>query len=945
MRLLTRAGRIALALLLPGALLSSVPRPTAGSVEAGSVNPGTTLARDLCLTVALGDAAAAECGDLRLAHALPSARTLDRARTPVLLYNSQHARPYPLVAAHVTLGWGTVNLRRVEATLYVNGAPRAQRTYPGDQWPDEGAARVVLGYGHDSREGSNWHAYRLRIVARYGASGAPEESADTLSATGELVVVNRASSPFGAGWWLAGYERLRLDGQGRPALWIGGDGSTRRYARVDSTRWVAPSLDRPDTLVLDPAENVFARLLPGGVRVLFDRRGRHVATVNRLGHRTRFEHDAGGYLQRLLLPAPEGAPERAYRFVYDAATRKLARVEAPGAGATPRIMRLFGDGVRVDSIEDPDAFRVRFAYDTTSPTRITARKNKRGHATTFAYDSAGKVQGSFLAMDVGEDVRWTLRAQESQGFAAPARADGAHTWLDGPREGVSDTTRFWLGRWGEPDSILDALGHKTVLARTDLRFPALVTEVRHPNGFVERAAYTARGNLATQTQVAPYAPEDPADAVTTYAYGDPLWPDFVTRITLPQGEVTEVGYDAAGNRIWQQAGASPDTARRVRFSYNALGLAESVLSPANRATGARDSPHYDALGNLVTVVTRRGYAIIVGYDALGRMTERRLPEVLYPSRAEGIPSRAATGTPSCGAQGTYGEVNHRYPRYPNVPQGHAGDPCAGYLLAAELERFEYDALGNMTLAVNGNARVARSYYPGGALRTDSLHLRTVEGDTAGTPHRYGQRFEYDLDGRRTRAWHPTQLAPSTTGTGNFWVDYTYDGVTGALETVTDPLGYAFTRHYDLEGRVDSLTMRGSPLLPVARTERYAYDADGRLRVHEMSSRGDTLRYRQRAALDARGKLLAAGYEAGPRDSTWAVYSGLGYAVEHHMISRKPFGSTTATYRTDERFRYDPLGNIQEHISTTMEYVGNDAPYTNRTVNFNSYYQGGTARLG
>ncbi|MGD2152747.1 MAG: hypothetical protein PVG79_05725 [Gemmatimonadales bacterium] len=56
------------------------------------VNPGTSVSRGLCLTIALGDAAS-ECGDLRIVHPLPATRTMNRARAPVLLYNRQHAVP------------------------------------------------------------------------------------------------------------------------------------------------------------------------------------------------------------------------------------------------------------------------------------------------------------------------------------------------------------------------------------------------------------------------------------------------------------------------------------------------------------------------------------------------------------------------------------------------------------------------------------------------------------------------------------------------------------------------------------------------------------------------------------------------------------------------------------------------------------------------------------
>ncbi|MDP9349769.1 MAG: hypothetical protein M3P24_11615 [Gemmatimonadota bacterium] len=302
----------------------------APQVTVHDVNPGATVERDLCLTVAMGAGAAAECGDLRLVHALPTVRTLNRARTPVLLYNSQHARPYALVAAHVTLPQGTAGLQRVTATLWVDDRPRARSTWKGDAWPGGGPARIALGYDAQS-DATAMERFVLEVAAVYAS--ATGEIADTTRTTGALAILNRKNSPFGPGWWLAGLEQLLLDPQGNPEVWVGGDGSVRRYAAVPGVkdRWAAPNVDRPDTLIRDGAG--FVRLLPGGVRVRFDGRGRHVATINRLGHETTFAYPSEGRLDRLqTLTVPPAGSGLSYTFLYGADGR-LERVDAPGVQA------------------------------------------------------------------------------------------------------------------------------------------------------------------------------------------------------------------------------------------------------------------------------------------------------------------------------------------------------------------------------------------------------------------------------------------------------------------------------------------------------------------------------------------------------------------------------------------------------------------------------------
>src|SRR5207244_7913486 len=89
--------------------------------------------------------------------------------------------------------------------------------------------------------------------------------------TGTYMIVNRANSPFGAGWWLAGLERLSTG----PMIWVGGDGSARQYTATGIPNlWTALSLDHPDTLKWDGS--YFLRILPHGDTVKFNSQGQHV---------------------------------------------------------------------------------------------------------------------------------------------------------------------------------------------------------------------------------------------------------------------------------------------------------------------------------------------------------------------------------------------------------------------------------------------------------------------------------------------------------------------------------------------------------------------------------------------------------------------------------------------------------------------------------------------
>ena len=173
---------------------------------------------------------------------------------------------------------------------------------------------------------------------------------------------------------------------------------------------LAPNVDRPDTLKFDGG--CYTRFLPGGAQVRFDAQGRHIATVNRLGHTTSFHYNAAGRLDTLTVP-PASAAAR-YVFSYDTTVTpaRLKTVTAPPAGAVARVDTVTVSGGKVTAIRDPDSTTVSFAYDGTVTNRAVSRTDRRGTVTSFAFDAGGKVAGSTVDPG-GLAITTTLRALES----------------------------------------------------------------------------------------------------------------------------------------------------------------------------------------------------------------------------------------------------------------------------------------------------------------------------------------------------------------------------------------------------------------------------------------------------------------------------------------------------------------------------------------------------
>jgi len=605
----------------------STQAPTAPATTAITTvgeNPGTSLARHLCLTVGLSRGMAAECGDLRVGHLLPIVRTINKVRTPALLYTSATAHPYPAVLVTLTRGTGTTAFDSVEGILRINGTQRRRASWTGASLPAGTARQLVLSYDALA-DTTGIYSYAVDVRGFIGGVAQP-----TMTQSGQLVVVNRSASLYGTGWWVAGVERLIVQPDSS-RLWIGGDGSTRRFAKVNATTFVAEGIEFPDTLLYAATPSPrFTRKLPGGTKVRFDNSGFHVATVTRVNDSTVISYVGSGATTRVnTIAIPPAGSGLTYTFAYLAGSNRLDSIAAPqvtGPGGTrSRGVKatLFADG-RLQTLRDPDNNTVTFGYDPTVTRLLTSRTDKRATATTVVYDSARKVSQSTIVMQTVPNVVYGLRHRETQGLnLATSQATlidtaVAYTRLDGPRTDVSDTTVVWLDRFGAPRRIRNALSHHAVIERTDVRFLGLPTGTMALNGFWRRGAYDARGNLAQDTLFNPYGTG--ANPVTAYTWHQ-TW-DAPTQITRPLGDGITMTYDAAnGNRLTQQDGRGAAT--QVVFRYGVTGkpgLVSSIQYPTTRGTEIdRDSLTYDGtLQNLdelrtvtvtgaTTVTTRRKF--------------------------------------------------------------------------------------------------------------------------------------------------------------------------------------------------------------------------------------------------------------------------------------------------------------------------------------------------
>jgi RHS repeat-associated protein len=584
--------------------------------------------RSQCVTASAGPGAAYECGDLRLAHALPAHRTFNRTWAPVLMYNSRHADPRPTAYFDVTLPAGSEVPWRVVPVLYFPGSGNVvQPPFHGGEWQPGTTRRIAVPI---DTAGLGWHnGYYAQVLAQ--THDGRQSSTPVLAPS--LTVVNREASPFGAGWWLAGLEHLvcfRCGPDAAHMLWVGGDGSTRYYAPLPGgTTWESTNAgSAPDTLTLI-GYTYYVRKLPDGGRVEFNGEGRHVRTVNRLGQVTTFEWQ-NGRLTRIVLPTGGGTAP-AYDFVYDAGG-VLTSVNATAPGAPTRTVTLgheLGDR-RVTYLQDPDGQRVLLAYGGARPNVVTRRTDRRGTPLTFTWSATGRLTSTRLGVTGADSIISRFEPVEDKGFGQSVAVAQAYTVLDGPRTDVADRTLVWADRRGAARRIRDPLGGETVLTRGEAAYPALVTEVRTTSArgdslvLRSKAGYDHRGRVDTTFVFDPLGPG--TGTITTYGWNDTV--DRPAWIKAPGAEPVYIGYDPlTRNPIWQQQGASQ--ARRVLFQYNAAGQVTRIRYPhATNGTpggGGEDVMEYDAVGNLKRTVSPLGSVTLIYRDPLGRVTETISP--------------------------------------------------------------------------------------------------------------------------------------------------------------------------------------------------------------------------------------------------------------------------------------------------------------------------------
>jgi RHS repeat-associated protein len=931
--------------------------PRAPLVDVASPNPGANIERSACVTVSLTANAAYECGDLRLSYALPTIRVMNQARAATMLYNSQHAAPQPIVRAWIRRPVGGDQPNYISADLWITRRDGSRfqavnRGFPAPASMPEGSPFQLAVDFDGINLPTDLYRYELTVYFWF-----PGGRLEFTPASGQLAIVNRYTSEFGRGWWVAGYEQLVFQPDGN-IFWVGGDGSTRLYTRGGTTTnnrtvYRAAALAGPDSLTFDPADGSYRRHLARGAFTRFTNSGRHDVTVNAVGHVTTFATYVCGRLGAIQLPAPNlpAGQWKGWSFNYDTdgqtngcqlqAQLRSSQASMAGPFGTWRPIARWTNyaeayGVFMDTLSGA---WFRHVDADTYHRRVSEITDQSGATTRFSYGAGGLLNQVQRYPGDGTTITHAFRASEAAALTSLRIEDSIATELTSPRD-VSWKRRYWVTSFGSPWLIRDELGRNTYITPDD-NFPLLAKQLTQPSGARSYASYDPVTGNVVRTWQDPVQPGQTTAPETRYTY-QAGYPDNVESVTDAAGVVTTYGYADRGfaypQLAWSQVG--PDLQSRVSYEQcsttRCRGLPFVTVSAADaQGVRSRDTLEYDVLGNLMLTLSQGGKCEFLTNDGIGRVVTA---QTLYAGVCRGGSAKWVTTTheydvldrvwqsttlaPADVAAGTTEQrvvVRTDYNGWTSWPVRVQRTTSDGVSL---VDSMRYDALGRVTMRwAQGTTGAERLTYDAAGNVTTRLLPR---GDSVVTaydalnratrreawPVTYASRQPLSPEFFTPLPWKPLSSLGATIVRGDVATfvyddDFTNGGQrTGALRSAENADART-TRLYNPDGSLkrecqSQRDVNGTDVGQHQQCLEYGYDAAGRLTSRALA--GQQLSYRYRPAT---GRI--AGIDIAP----------LGDAID---FEHDPKGQLSLIRRAGagitERVEYTPDGEVRRSTVAT-----------------------------
>lgn len=824
---------------------------------------------------------AVDCFDASVSWSTPAYFSRDRARSLAFLYRSSQADPRGLVEADVEIPSDaptpdrfSLRLKRPDGTWVDFAGSLGKEVF----WDGTADTRRLAAQFDASGAGTGAHDYTLVVRTWYDSDF--QETTKPVT----VLVVDREASPYGAGWSVAGLQRLHFLSDGDIAV-EEGDGSLALFTQTSSTTWAAPRGDW--TELVERSDGNYERRYPGGRVLVYNSAGRLVTSSDRFGNATTFTYSSGK-LTSVTDPAGE---QITLAYGSDG---KLAWVEGAGGRRTTVTIDAHGD---LTSVEDPaGGFPLSATYDADH--RMRVRTDRGGGSWGFAYDFAGKIAADTMPE---VEVEGTL-TRPVAGFtslasqvlvdpgsgtgtsSSPATAPSPGSLQAATTDTRGNTTTYEVDRWGAATRVVTPLNGSvdvtTEITRDD---SARVVETLSSSGRhmafswegpdrVEVANRTGstvrRTNVeyeSTWHQPVRVYGDDVAERKMWYGADGAL--DSVRRVssdTLTDGPTTRFEHDDAGRVIERTDPEGHVTT--VAYQSGGFENRKRVVGAVGD-TAAADTTRffYDGFGRRVETELPTGDVTRVGFDVLNRRT--------LAVNAHGDTTRLEYGdlylTQVTDAVGqTYKLTKNAlgWTTERTDPRGNAAT-------------FVHDAAGNVVKRTGRAGRVVTFDHNAAG----QVVSRTADGETT----------TFSRNPNVTPSW---VAASNPASTDTIWTDEL--GRRVKETTIRDGTGFTVRYSYDGAGRQTKVEVTSGGSTPyTAEMMHSGYSIFKQL----VDVRGDTTDI----ILDADGRPTKIRYPNG--DSV--LVSG----TSTHRMSRLEWGSAALEDAFGLSFAVDSLGRLEERI--------------------------------
>lgn len=868
------------------------------------------------------NACAASCFDLVLSYSTPAYQSLGAARSATLVYTSAQARPTPTVQLDVS---DTTAVAAGKYELQVKNGSGAFLSI----FKSGGNAVYYTGLktADTSRLAAQFDATSLAtgvqadtaVVTSYW-TGTHHFGGTTMSRSVAVPVLinNQQSSPFGAGWSLAGLARLYFSADSLAIALTDGAGSIMRFTRTCKTTCNATAVADFTyiyTRISGGVVQAFERHARDGSMASFNPSGYLTYTQDVFGNTTWFTYDGSNRIQYVVFPAND-----TLKFAYNGAG-KLSTITDPGGRVTTFSVNGSGDLASITDATNTVAFQG--TYD--SHHILTQNTDRAGNTWKYVYDFANKLisdstpsvkvdttitgTGSLTTQRLGAHQRSleylvvvdTTTAYGTSTNPAPKRTSSAlRAALFGA---TGDSTTLMVDAFYLPLRTEQSRTRDTTIVTLDASERITSTVERRNNRTVAKGTITYSGPRVASSV------DSLTGASATYAYDTTY--DIPTLIT---GTFPSVRNYLNSNKTWidsTRVSSNPDTTKDTVTSYrhDSRGRVTMVIDPKRDST----ITYYSSSGlQNVDSVASGTHVVRYRYDSYGRVVRVVDPQEDSSSLAMDKLNRIDTVVAANGGRTVYGYDS-------------AGNVTSVTDAKAQVYGFHYNALGwkdVSTDATSAHLPDSVEFTRTGAVRA---HVNRNRKRTTFVFDSLGRVIKDSLaDGRKTTFAYDSAGLWVAAANGESIDTITTDSSThtSTQVAVRGSRRYVVTTTSDASGLVRSSVFKRNTT--AVQSVAYGFDADSRLDSLSVTDSGSATARVTTFGYNADGMMTFRRLPTYKLGSSFVTLDSASFAVTADHMSYSVYHSATSLQSFAELYTRDSLDRITSRtnglLDTTMTFA-------------------------